>query len=131
MPTPPRHLARTRSTCAQFRFLWRLFDRDCDGALSKDDMREVLKLPAARLGWSDAMHAKWTQWAFDRIMPKDKQGRVSPSALKATLRASSTLRAVLMAREPAVSGAMARQPSGGMAGVDSSRPEWMPEWMMP
>ena len=96
----------------QFRFLWRLLDDDGDGLLSQEDLRESLRLPAARLGWSDATHTKWSQWAFDHLKVRDAKGRVAPPELRTALRKSATLRTILMAKEP-TGGAMARQPSSG------------------
>lgn len=39
----------------QFRFLWRLYDRDGDGKLGREDVRTALRLRQAQLGWDDAI----------------------------------------------------------------------------
>ena len=49
----------------QFRFLWRLLDRDGDGKLSRLDLRAALRLQAARLGWDDPGLRRWSDWAYD------------------------------------------------------------------
>lgn len=39
----------------QFRFLWRLFDRDGDGKLGRKDLATALQLRQAQLGWDDVI----------------------------------------------------------------------------
>ena len=105
-----RGFVEAESLEEQFRFLWRLLDDDGDGMLSADDLRQSLRLPAVRLGWSDLALGKWAAWAYEQLKVRDKQGRVGAPELRAALRKSTALRTILMAKEPA-GGAMARQPS--------------------
>jgi hypothetical protein len=81
-------------------FLWRLLDRDGDGALSKADLLDALQLQRARLGWDEDGTARWAQWALD-AMAADKNGRVGPASARVALQKSAQLRTILMACEPA------------------------------
>jgi hypothetical protein len=87
----------------QFRFLWRLFDRDSDGILSKEDVQTALKLPAARLGWNETTTQRWLQWVLGNVR-KEQAGsdpsKIGPVELRAALAKSTQLRTILMASEP-------------------------------
>ena len=88
----------------QFRFLWRLLDRDADGILSRADVACAMALQRARLGWDEAAAAKWVQFVLDTARARDREGgRGLPGAsdLRAALGRSAQLRTVLMAQEPA------------------------------
>ncbi len=100
-----RSFATAPSLEKQFRFLWRLVDRDGRGTLSRDNLREslrvLLQVQRARLGWDDAMTHRWLEWALGAVAPSAKGG-IGPSELKTALRRSAQLRTLLLASEPAV-----------------------------
>ena len=55
---------------------------------------------------------------------RDAEGNGGPDELRAALRRSASLRAILMAREP-TGGPLSRGGGGG----GGARPEWLPEWV--
>lgn len=95
-----RSFATAESLEEQFRFLWRLVDRDADGALSHDDMLAALQVQRARLGWDDETTVKWAQWALGAVKRDPVKGRVGPKELRAALHKSAQLRTLFMACEP-------------------------------
>ena len=133
-----RGLVESSSLEEQFRFLWRVLDRDGDGHLSREDLRSALRLQAARLGWDEAGLRRWVDWAHDATRRERDGGRgrvgtaraseqrIGPAELKAALVRSAQLRTVLMACEPAA-GLLSRQPTykqaadGGVGGM----PAWL------
>ena len=91
-------------TCAtslegQFRFLWKLLDRDEDGSLSPADLEPLLALQAARLGWDEPFAARYAAWALG-AMGKDKEGRTTAARVQAALKRDWHLRTLLCACEP-------------------------------
>lgn len=128
-----RGLVESECLEEQYRFLWRLLDRDSDGHLSRDDLRAALRLQAARLSWDEPTLRKWADWAADAIRGNGKakalgaaraneQG-AGPENVYAALQRSAQLRTVLMAAEPEAGGLLTRQGSyrqaperGGAAG---------------
>lgn len=104
---------------AQFRFLWRILDRDGDGRLSRADLRAALCLQSVRLGWDEPLTGRYAQWVYDTSR-RNKEGHIGPKELRATLLGSAQLRTLLMAREPlSVLRSMrsAQQPASGSAGA--------------
>jgi hypothetical protein len=101
-----RSFATATSLERQFRFLWRLVDRQGLGTLSRDELRDglrvVLQVQRARLGWDDAMTHRWLGWAQGAVAP-DARGCVGPAELKSALWRSAQLRLLLLASEPAPS----------------------------
>jgi hypothetical protein len=106
-----RGFATAGSLESQFRFLWRLLDRDGDGVLSRDDLSTALRIQHARLGWDESTASGWVTHVLDVARARAGAGRTQPGPgeLLAALEASPQLRTVLMAREPvAAAGAAPR-----------------------
>ena len=99
-----RSFATATSLERQYRFLWRLVDRHGLGTLTRDELRDglrvVLQVQRARLGWDDAMTHRWLGWALGAVAP-DARGCIGPAELKPALRRSAQLRLLLLASEPA------------------------------
>lgn len=82
----------------QFRFLWRLHDRDGDGKIGRADLVDSLQLRKAQLGWDDQIAARWVNRVYD-VVPSDRGG-IAQDDLLAGLRGYADLRLLFMCREP-------------------------------
>jgi len=105
-----RGFATSTSLEAQFRFLWRLVDRDADGTLSREDLDPLLHLQRVRFGWDEEMQDRWRSWVMSTVNP-DAEGRIGPAELKAALKRSVQLRMILLAAEPPAEPAADAEPS--------------------
>jgi len=83
----------------QFRFLWRLYDRDGDGKLGRDDVAVALQLPRALLGWSEGYAQSWAEYAFGAVRRRDADA-IGPEEMLAALRRWAELRELFHARDP-------------------------------
>ena len=83
----------------QFRFLWRLYDRDGDGKLGRDDVAAALHLPRVLLGWSEESTQSWAESAFGAVRRRDADA-IGPEEMLAALRRWAELRELFHARDP-------------------------------
>eukprot|EP00966_Prymnesium_polylepis_P125035 2891571-Prymnesium_polylepis.1 len=84
----------------QFRFLWRLYDRDGDGKLGRADAQAALALRGAQLGWDEQLLQLWVQRLFEVVPHARSDGSIGAPELKAALQKWGWLRLLLLAREP-------------------------------
>jgi len=86
----------------QFRFLWRLLDRDGDGKLGRADILTALELRRAQLGWDEDILGRWVQRLFKIVPHSRSDGTIAAPELKAALHNWADLRLLLLAREPRI-----------------------------
>ena len=90
----------------QFRFLWAIYDRDRDGALSRADLHKGLQVQQVRLGWDDAYTRSWVEYVFTVVRTNhagSSGGLIHPEDLRSSLAQWAELRTLLMARESRLS----------------------------
>jgi len=88
----------------QFRFLWRLYDRDGDGLLGWADLLAALQLQRWRHGWSEAYTYQWAEYVWGIVPRRDRTtayvGAITADELRSALRSWTELRLLLLARAP-------------------------------
>ena len=67
-----RRFAEAPTLEQQFRFLWRLYDRDGDGLLGWADLLAALQLQRWRHGWSEAYTYQWAEYVWGVVARRDR-----------------------------------------------------------
>ena len=99
-----RRFAEAPTLEQQFRFLWRLYDRDGDGLLGWADLLGALQLQRWRHGWSEAYTYQWAEYVWGVVARRDRttayMGAITADELRGALRSWTELRLLLLARAP-------------------------------
>ena len=99
-----RRFAEAPTLEQQFRFLWRLYDRDGDGLLGWADLLAALQLQRWRHGWSEAYTYQWAEYVWGVVARRDRttayMGAITADELRGALRSWTELRLLLLARAP-------------------------------
>jgi hypothetical protein len=99
-----RRFAEAPTLEQQFRFLWRLYDRDGDGLLGWADLLAALQLQRWRHGWSEAYTYQWAEYVWGVVVRRDRttayMGAITADELRGALRSWTELRLLLLARAP-------------------------------